>query len=396
MKPMATLADLVDWRALARAQDIPRRPAHAPRPDRGYIDQSPPPTPRPPSVIPLERLMEAQAVSEQDIEELPSGMHQPLEGLEEPREGVMQEQGPSTVGQAMLELAQQQAAPPAPPSREMTEEDEPFEDYHEGNPGKRVRTPEFKAQVAEAWQKALDERTGETQEQIAARFGVHQSSVSSWWRARYEVAANAQRRTGPSGRVTTTEEYRRDLVRKFIVETEKDPKLSHTEFCNREDVQSSTFSYWLKQYGDEERQKIAKDARAAATSQTITSVPSEPVIPPSVPGKRRVFSEADKRAILAANQDLGSSQLAEKYGLSSSLPGMWRNAYGHDGRKGLRKAPAQKPTTSVFPPTSKPTNGKRELEDIVLEIQQLKQEMSERAVRLAELKREMVAAVADD
>src|ERR1044071_1436161 len=66
MKVNATIGDAVNWRTALRAMDIPRRPPHAPRPDRGYVDQAPPETPRPPTVIPISRLEEAMEISRQD------------------------------------------------------------------------------------------------------------------------------------------------------------------------------------------------------------------------------------------------------------------------------------------------------------------------------------------
>lgn len=63
----ATIGEVLDWRAQLRANDIARRPSpSAARPDRGYVDQAPPSTPRAPAVIPLARLEEAQRVSEED------------------------------------------------------------------------------------------------------------------------------------------------------------------------------------------------------------------------------------------------------------------------------------------------------------------------------------------
>lgn len=58
----------VDWRAQLRAAEIDRRPppSQLGRPDRGYVDQSPPPSPPRRTVIPLERLQDAQRISAED------------------------------------------------------------------------------------------------------------------------------------------------------------------------------------------------------------------------------------------------------------------------------------------------------------------------------------------
>jgi len=60
---MTTIGEALDWRAQLRANDIQRRQG---RPDRGYVDQSPPPPPPRRVIIPLEKLAEAQRVSEED------------------------------------------------------------------------------------------------------------------------------------------------------------------------------------------------------------------------------------------------------------------------------------------------------------------------------------------
>jgi len=102
--------------------------------------------------------------------------------------------------------------------------------------------------------------------------------------------------------------------------------------------------------------------------------------------------------MVAEGATLTRGELAARFQLSLSVVDKWRQWYGTDGQKGLRKPR----TTTQLPPTSAASkliaasNGARSFEDLAMELASLKEQASAIALRMGQIKREMMAALADD
>lgn len=412
---MATLADVADWRALTRAENIPRRPPHAPRPDRGYVDQSPPPTPRPPSVIPLERLLEAQAVSEQDT--APSSMHQPLEAGEQT--GGETTMNPEPVG--------------SPPSHEISEEDE-WQDFHEQGPstvgqanlaramdaadpahvspgGKRTFPADYRRRVVDEFVALRQSGNMVSQHDFAARHGLNQTAICVW--LKQAGVDMAKLGTAPRRGSLSPEERAAIMGRVFDAVDRRELTIANAAKAEgiKETMMRSLIQTERARRKEAERQRKRRETLArnrgepAPAESTSTGTllsrptPDAPLsVPPPSKGRRRTFNEQERRAMLAEGATLTRAELAARFQLSGSLVGKWRQWYGTDGQKGLRKPR----TTTQLPPTSAASkliaasNGARSFEDLAMELASLKEQASAIALRMGQIKREMMAALADD
>lgn len=508
----ATIGDAIDWRAEMRANDIPRRPAHAPRPDRGYVDQSPPETPRPPSVIPLERPIEAQAVSKDDddyvlnqllaeearekarareAEKLTPAAAAAL-AMEppEPEATLPPSAGPSTVGQANLvrfERATIYAAPPPPPeppAPAVTADTFRRARLDPRHPdGRRYYSDEFRAEVVADFIRDRQAGDTRTQKEWGEARGLNQSAISNWLKAAgYSVTrlGLATRVPGQGNRAIDAETRRQATEHGLAAVQTRSESLNTV--ASAAGVHTSTLSAWVKEEmrktdeapegegkkthtaqklddatwaavtaraveakltGGESLATIAREygvhpsnlstriaaelrrrdytARAQKRLATMgltpkserapetqpekeTTLLSRPTpsgssslpdlgIPPKQEGEPRRLSDEQKRALLAygAREGLSGSELGRRYDVAETQIRNWREKYGFDGQKGLRKPKAQKGSVTVVAtaPKREQTNGSRTFESVTAELQAALAEMNELGQRVGALKREL-------
>lgn len=401
MNMRATIGDVVDWRALARAHDIPRRPSLG-QPDRGYVDQSPAETPkRAPTVIPLARLEEAIAESEREREETRDAL---ADKLEEARERAMAQTerppaapepvpvppsaGPSTLGQATLVRFERTAVyggPPPPPPREPeTLEPREGKDYVTGPNGKRAYTDEYKRLVMAAYVKAREADATVSQQRFAARNGLNQSLMSKWTR---ELGVELP----VADKISADERARRlDYAQRALAQCAPGSRGGLAAFARREGLRVRDLWIWVREY---RAQTQPNTPRQEPTLMSRPTPPDELDIPPSVKGKRRSFTNDQRRAILAKGPELTHAKLASKCGVSPSLVARWREDFGRDGQKGKRKPKGETGVVVRQIHTNiggKQSNGARTIELVSRELSAAKAEQSALAERITALKQELV------
>lgn len=114
----------------------------------------------------------------------------------------------------------------------------------------------------------------------------------------------------------------------------KQSALNQREYCETHGVPLKAFGNWRARFRAEPRAPVPKllyrrgdlSHRLSHSVSHMTNEPSRPIVPPSREGRRRAFSEADKRQIVDETMRPGASlsKVARSYGIAVRLLFRWK------------------------------------------------------------------------
>jgi transposase len=263
-----------------------------------------------------------------------------------------------------------------------------------------IHSPESKAQLVVDFVAAREEDPTLSQRSFAESRGVSQSLVSVSLREAGVHVAEAARKRGLVRKVWTDKE--RDQIAGEAIEALDAGTTTMSQFARKHGIVLSTLSHWLK----DARKKRDYQKRAAKRMETmglapksektetttLLSRPSPPPsspLPPAPPGRRRSFTEAERKNLLAQVRGLSAAQAGKRLNLSPSLVIRWRNLHG-EAHRGRVSASQQQPAAQIETTTSPPkrANGARTFENVSEELQSAIR-------RVSDLKRELRDLLAD-
>lgn len=114
----------------------------------------------------------------------------------------------------------------------------------------------------------------------------------------------------------------------------KQSALNQREYCEAHGIPLKAFGNWRARFQAEPRAPAPKllyrrgglSHRLSHSVRLMTNEPQGPIIPPSRDGRRRAFSEADKRQIVDETMRPGASlsEVARSYGIAVRLLFRWK------------------------------------------------------------------------